>query len=342
MNVMAVSDVEFNQALIDAGVFCCAYGHRQVKGFPAPIPSLTLVGENRAAFERAFEHFAHWGCVEDGDSVDIHMMLKLNGTYEMWIGPEIERSTYRMVPQAELYRPLMFNVSWVKSFDSTQPVVRNLKRYCESPISPVAVTAALGNPRRLNVNRIDPIDGLPRLVKFELQIIDEGEAGADPRFHPRNEHPKPNREALGDPLSPAEYCRRRKRTIDIAFPVSRERVRRSGLLNRVRELPTFAHVSDTQVVQAAINLMLSAELSPGDRHYSQIAKGLSKKIWDHIASRFETANGKLSPADQEPAIVARQLELDVRHVLMQHGVPTAGERFEKLQAFFRRKGYIDD
>lgn len=342
MRVMAVTDIDFNQALMDASVFACSYGYQQVAGFPKPIPSLTLVGENRNAFESAFKHFARWGCEEDGDAIDIHMLLKHDGTYEMWIGPEVERSMYRLVPQADLHQPLMFNLSWVKLFDSTHPVVRDLKRYCESAIRPVVVTAAIGNPKNPDINQIEPIDGLPMLVKFELRIVEEGKDADDPRFHFRKEHRKPDRYDPRGSLSPEEYCRHRRQTFDVAFPVSRERVRRSGLLNRVRELPGFADVSETQVVQAGINLMLSAELVPGDRHYNQIVKELPKKLWDHIYSRYETANGEIKPADQKPAIVAYQLELDVRHVLMQRGVPTAREKFAKLQALFRRKGYIDD
>ncbi len=342
MMVVVIPDVDFNQTLRDAGVFACAYGYQQVTGFSEWIPALTLVGENRHAFESAFEHFARWGCEEDGDVVDIYMMLGLDGTYKMWIGPELERSMYRMIPQADFYLPVISSVFWVKSFDSTNPTVRDLKQYCESSISPVVVSAAIGNPKNPDINQIKPIDGLPKLVKFELKIVEERECGDDPRFHPRKEHSKLHRSYPRDSLSPREYCVRRRQTFDLAFPVSRERVRRSGLLHRVWELPGFADVSETQVVQAAVNLMLSAELMPGDRHYSQIVEELPKKLWSHIYSRYETANGELKPVDHEATTVAHQIELDVHHVLMQHGIPTVSDKFVKLQSLFRRKGYIDD
>lgn len=339
---MVLSSIDFNKALVDAGVFSCAYGFKEIEGFPRPIPSLMLVGENPDGFEAAFQHFSRWGCEEDGDVVDVHMVLRVNGTYEMWIGPEPERSMYRRVPQADLYRPWMFNVSWIKKFDSTQPFVRELKRYCESAISPVAFGAAKGDPKTKDINSITPINGLPRLVKFELKIIEESECGDDPRFRMSQKRPKHQQSPTRAPLSPQKLRASRRRILDVAFPVSRERIRRSGLLESVRDLPGFSAVTETQVVQAAVNLMLSAELVRGDHHYSQIGRDLAQQIWNHVSGRFEFANGVDTPLEAEPMIVAHQLELDVHDVLMKVGVPTAGRAFVQLQAEFRRMGYVDD
>jgi len=341
-DAMAVTDFDFIQPLMDAGVFACAYGEQRIVGFPSPIPVVTLVGENPSAFEKAFEHFARWGCQEDGDAVDIIMLLKRDGTYEMWIGPEVERSMYRILPQADLCRPMMFFSSWIKQFDSTHPMVHELKRYCESAISPVVVGAAIGNKKQTDPSQIEPIQHLPEFIKFELKIIEEGEDSVDPRFNRQNRQYDSRRPPPKRPLSPREYRSQRRQTFDVAFPVSRERIRRSGLLKSVRELPGFADVSETQVIQAAINLMLSAEMVPGDYHYSKITEELPKKLWDHINSRHETANGEVKPADQMPALLAHQIELDVRHVLKRQGGSTTKEDFVKLQASFKRKGYIDD
>lgn len=59
-------------------------------------------------------------------------------------------------------------------------------------------------------------------------------------------------------------------------------------------------------------------------------------------NNFEIANGELQPSNRDPTIVAHQLELDVCHTLTRRGSPTTGQNFAKLQAQFRRKGYIDD
>jgi hypothetical protein len=340
--LVVICDPDFNKALVDAAVFSCGYGYQQVEGFPGPIPLLTLVGENADGFKAAFKHFARWGCVEDGDAVDIHMMLRVDGSYQMWIGPELQRSMYRLVPQASLYQPSILGVSWVKKFDSTHPFVRELKEYCESAISPVSFAAAIGDPRANDANLFQPVDDLPRLIKFELKIVDERQSGDDPRFSMRTNRRKLQQGPMREPMSPQKLCMYRKQSLDIAFPVSRERIRRSELTRSVRELAGFPDVTEVQVVQAAVNLMLSSELVPGDRHYSQITRDLSNRIWNHVAGRFETANGERGPIEQEPAIVARQLELDVRYALMRSGIPTPARAFAELQALFRRKGYVDD
>lgn len=343
IGVMAVSDIEFNNSLTDAGIVACGYGSQQVQGFPGPIPCLTLVGTNESGIKAAFEHFKRWGCEDDGDVVDINMILKLDGTYEMRIAPEADRTMFRLIPQAQLYRPFMYNVLWVKRFDSTHPVLRKLKQYCESPLSPVAVSAAVADSHQKDFSRIQPIKGLPSLVKFELQIVDEGtDADGEPRLYFRNKGRKPPRALTHQTVTPEDLCLSRKNILDVAFPVSRERVRRSGLIDHVRSLPEFADVSETQVVQAAINLAMSDELISGDRYYSKIEKDLSGEIWKHIAQRYEIANSQPKPSDQDPAVVGHQLDLDVRYILGRHGVRTSGQKFVKLQALYRRKGYIDD
>src|SRR5467141_2998432 len=84
--VMGVADFSFIEFLNNAKVFACAYGVQGVEGFPQPIPYLALVGENRAGFEEAFKVFARWGCQSDGDVVDVHMALRSDGTYQIWVG----------------------------------------------------------------------------------------------------------------------------------------------------------------------------------------------------------------------------------------------------------------
>jgi hypothetical protein len=341
MRVMAVSDIEFNQALRDAGVFGCAYGLERIEGMSQPIPAITLIGERPEGFIRAFEHFERWGCLEDGDAVDVQMLLKGDGTYELWIGPETQRALYRTIPRADLYQAMALNVSWVKRFDSTHEAVRDLKRHCESGLRPVAIMAATGDPGDLSGRRLRLLKEWNGFVKFELRIIDEKDAPGDPRFAPRD---KPaNRDAASvDELSPAETCRRRNKTLDLAFPLSRERVRRSELTGRVRVLPGYSEVSEVQVVQAAVNLMLSDQLVPGDRHYSRISGDWRQKIWQAVADVSEVADGMHQPSSQPPEHVARQVALDVACMLRKRKLFDATKTFHEQQALFRDAGYVYD
>lgn len=338
---MAVSDIEFNQALRDARVFGCAYGLERPEGMPQPVPAITLIGERSEGFVKAFEHFERWGCLEDGDAVDVQMLLKADGTYELWIGPEIQRTLYRTIPSADLYRVMAFNVSYVKRFDSTHEMVRDLKRHCESGLRPVAIMAAIGDPGDLSGRHLRLLKEWKGFVKFQLRIVDQQDAPSDPRFAPRDTS-LARGPAGDDELSPAEICRRRNRTIDIAFPVSRERVRRSDLIGHVRALPGYSEVSEAQVTQAAINLMLSDRLVPGDRHYSRLSGNISQKIWRAVADISEVADGLQQPADQPADSVAQQIALDVACMLRKRKLYDAANSFCEQQVLFRDAGYVYD
>jgi hypothetical protein len=233
------------------------------------------------------------------------------------------------------------NVRYIKTFDTTQPIVRELKKYVRSHVSPVEIVGAEVDPLNLDPRNIRLIK-TPQILKFELQIIEEGEPGYSPL---RREGAKTSKGALRSAeraLSPEDYRTRRARSIAMAFPVSRERVRRAGLLERVRQLPGFASVTETQVVQAAINLLLSAEIVAGDRHYTKLRTDLQKTIWEHVTSRSEIADGDDSASVLDPGLIARQVELDVRHVLKQARVSVAGRSFSSLQTLFMRQGYVSD
>jgi hypothetical protein len=344
MSVMAMPDFEFNQALREAGVIGCAYGFDKVEGMPQPIPSITLVGTNSAAFVNAYQNFVRWGCEEDGDVVDVTLLLRLNGSYRMWIGPEFHRFLYRTIPQADLFDAMGLGLTWVKHIDSTNKMVHDLKRYCDSGLSPVLISAATGDPTNPTSLQLKPVPEWKGVLKFGLQIIDQAEAPEDPRFAPMNERTP----RAGDHLpkkpqpAPKDLCQRRIKALDTAFPVSRERVRRSSLVHDVRRLAGFGRVTETQVVQGAINLMISGELVVGDKHYSQVAGDFHKTIWDAIATRVEVADGASQPADQIPLLVARQVELDVRTALKSMKARGLHEPFPRLQEMFRKEGYVDD
>ena len=342
MRVAAVTDLDFNQALRDAGVIGCAYGLAPVDGMSRPVPSITLIGTDRSAFARAYKQFVGWGCEEDGDVVDIALLLRSDGSYDFWLGPEMNRSFYRIMPQADLFDPLMLNISWIKHLDSTNVLVRDLKQYCASRFHPVVICAAIGDPNNRTSLNIENIPEWKGILKFWLTIIEQSETPDDPRFARLNARPSRSKNTPSSQSTPQDLCRRRTRTLDIAFPVSRERVRRSSLVHDVRRLVGFESVTEAQVIQGAINLMLSDELVPGDTHYRQITGDLDKKIWDAIISRVEMADGACRPSNQEPITVARQIDLDVRTTLVKMKARNAREPFPRIQAFFRQEGYADD
>lgn len=344
MRVMSVPDIEFNQALRDAEIIGCAYGFHPIEGTSQHIPCITLVGSNITAFDRAYQCFKRWGCEEDGDVLDVDLLLKSDGSYEIWIGPEINQLLYRTIPQAELFESLSMNMSWIKPIDSTNKMLHEMKNYCKSQFHPVLISAAIGDPKNRTSLHLAPVPGWKGILKFNLHIIEQSDVPEDPRFAFIEERAarKQKKNMPLPQLTPDELCQRRIKAIDTAFPVSRERVRRSSLLQDVHNFAGFEKVTEIQVVQGAINLMISGELVQGDKHYQQMKGDVVESIWHVIASRVELADGACKPADQHPSLVARQIELDVRATFKQMKVRGLPEHFPLLQEIFLREGYVND
>ena len=141
---------------------------------------------------------------------------------------------------------------------------------------------------------------------------------------------------------PVVYAQLRRKTIDVAFPVSRERIRRAALGGVVRAFEGFKDVANNQIEQAAINLLLSAEIAEGRAHFAGFGGDFRKLVWTHILNRIERADGKDTVAGLDPRTVANQIELDVMATLTRSGGRPRGTHFRSLQALFRQKGYAGE
>lgn len=224
MRVMSVPDIEFNQALRDAEIIGCAYGFQPIEGTSQPVPCITLIGTNASAFDRAYQCFKRWGCEEDGDVLDVDLLLKTDGSYEIWVGPEINHLLYRTIPQAELFESLAMNMSWIKPIDSTNKMLHEMKSYCKSGLHPVVISAAIGDPNNRSSLHLAPVQSWKDILKFDLHIIEQSEVPEDPRFALKERSARNHRKNMPQPqkLTPEELCKRRIKAIDTAFPVSKE------------------------------------------------------------------------------------------------------------------------
>lgn len=344
--VMAITDTAFNDALRACGIAGCAYGFQGMDGASQPVPTITLVGKDKTAFARAYEHLARWGCENDGDVVDIHFVLKTDGTYELWIGPEIDRAMYRTIPKRALFQAMSLNLSWVKRMDSTHEMVYELKEYAATGIRPVFVGAAVTSSIQPSVTGLQDVREWKPFVKFRLAFVDQKDSPTDPRFAARRnagfQTRNPGDGDSGDSASPSDIRARRNRVLDVAFPVSRERVRRLGLMEKVKRIAGFESVSDEQVFQAVANLAISAELVAGDHHYSLVKGDFMKKAWASITNRSESADGRSELSNLDPSVIATQIELDVRAALRKQNSLPPGTAFTDAQNAFRKAGYVNE
>ncbi len=336
LSAMTVADVDFREALFDAEIFACAYGFSSVNGFPGPIPTITLVGSNETAFRRAFERFSLWGSQADGDVVDFQFLLLRSGGYDLLISPEITRASLRLAPQPSLYNTMSFVASYGKHFDGVNPTLREFIEYSKRPISPILFSAGVApnaSPARVPTD-IKHLDGLPEVLKFGTVFIDEVDTPEHPFFQR-----SPQRETSSPPsrFTPEVLRSQRGRVLDVAFPVSRERLRRTTVPAEVRAYPLFESVTDDQILQAVVNLTMSDELV-GQPHYQGISDDLRETIWDYVLERVEVADNSIRIATDASA-TCTQIDLDVRYALQRFGAPTSGARFKALQAEFLRRGF---
>lgn len=332
------SSMDFNQHAIAANIFGCAYGYDRIDGYPAAIPCMTLIGENPDELNAAAKCLENWGCAADGDAVDINIVLKNDGGYLLGVQPEQTRLANRYTKDQALADALYFGATWIKTLDSTNPILYRWQDYLESKLSPIKImfgtaTSVDGMPQ---INTVKELPGAVSFIKFRLKIETEQENPSHWFFsivRKQKNARKPER----DVYEPSQVAAARKKVIDTAFPLSRERIRRLNLHERIKELTNFEGVSPSQIDQAVINVQLSREWSGGLDHYVGI-KELDKTWWQRISGRIEYCGNENIIADIPLVAIARQMRLDVEYVVHRHGA-TLSPTMKSNQRLFSRLGY---
>ncbi|MGN6148067.1 MAG: hypothetical protein ACTHPD_05955 [Rhizomicrobium sp.] len=344
--VALMSDVSFVQNLNKANVFGCGYG---LPGHGPGVPGLILICKHGENLRKAFEGFRRWGSATDGDVVEIDIALWKDGTFEMAISPEMRRMEFRTLPQPYLYDPLMFGMTWLKPFDSTHANLRSIAAYTQRLISPVLISGGVladGAPPLVRGTSQDsaimPLTDFPNLLKFELKILEEDDVTPQSVLWWRRERrqkpkSKSSKEKGVEEVPPATIAKSRSDTIRIAFPVTKERIQKAGYIRDVKSRDGFQSISDVQVVQAVINLILSAEICDGRSHYSGMGSKFNDEIWDYIFRRWELADSKALPHFDVQEI-CKQIEYDVSALYRYLKRPDSG-LLEAKQTSLRDEGY---
>ena len=343
--IMTVSEVEFNEALIEANVMGCSYGYDEIQGFPSPVPLISLVAEHEDKIRTAVESFKRWGCEQDGDVVGVALKFENNGTYKLAIGPDTIRRSHINTPNRQLVDPMYFGLSWVKPLDSTHPFLFEIARYAQQSFAPFILSfAKMRDMGNLVPENIVPIKGVPSILKHHLSVTWPDEDG---RFFPSmfssdQKEIKYREPKNSSPNHPNTVSTRRKKTIKIAFPITQHRLRLLDIYLEVRNILKADDIANEQIDQAAINCILSNELCSGGIHYKTLNGDIQKKIWGHIYERVELITRNHDFSWITPKMVAYQVELDVASTLSSVGIPVRGKKLSQLQRMFLRKGYVND
>ena len=332
----STSSFEFNNLMVAASVIGCAYGYDMTPGYPDPIANLAIIGEDAASLVAASDILKDWGCEEDGDAVLLEIVLRSNGTYLLGMGPDQRRLANRMARDQGLFDLLFIGATWIKTMDTTNPMLTEWKELFATKLMPLQISFATAG-RSNGVPQMHTVRNVPgtlRLIKFETKITTEDES---PNHTFIQALEKRERSSSGPLAAKAEEIAvRRQGVIDSAFPVSRERIRRHKLHEKVIKLLGIEEISVSQVTQAAINLQLSREWS-GQDHYPQ-ADDVGDAWWERVCQRVELTSFDDPFGEMEIPAIARQLELDVRAVIVRHGAVLA-RKFKENQRQFVRLGY---
>ncbi|MCV9960293.1 hypothetical protein OIU34_00120 [Pararhizobium sp. BT-229] len=332
----STSSIEFNNLMMAASVIGCAYGYDKTVGYPAPIANLSIIGENADRLAAASEILRDWGCDEDGDAVGLEIVLRRDGTYLLGMGPDQRRLVNRMSKDQDLFDLLFMGTTWIKKMDTTNPLLLEWKELFANKLMPVQISFATANtlhgiPQR---HTLRDVPGALRFIKFETKITTEEEA-PDHMFIEVVDRRKGRSTGPKDAKG-SDIAVRRQRVINSAFPISRERIRRHRLYEKIVDLLGDEEISIGQVTQAAINLELSREWS-GQDHYPN-AEDVGDKWWERVSQRVELTSLPNAFEEMEIPAIARQLELDVEAVIRRHGA-TLFPKFKLNQRQFIRLGY---
>lgn len=303
---MVVGAMTFIEQLGQANIVAIGYGESQHRAVAGVIPTINLVGTNAEALASAFKEFDRWGADEDGDAVDVAIVLVNSGGYRVVISPEPRRALIRLRGYDRGHRRLSLTGSYIKQFDTTSPALLELKRYIAGFPSPVLIDGAWLSTLAPSPAVVDirPIDGVSPLLKFELTIIDEAAVSPDSRSavalafdrESSNPTPKPQRASRLPRLE--DVADSRAHALRTHFPMTLERLRQCDWLSGEAQNLMERGIEPWQIEQAACNLVLSQELT-GQPHYGGFAPRLFEdRLFEAVSSRYEKADGgSITPQD---------------------------------------------
>ena len=330
----ALTFPEFTDHLGEASIVAVAYGSGWSEALRADIPSMSLVARRAEPLREAFKIFAAWSDAADGDAVELTVVLKESGGFLLGISPEYGRLARRCVGfDRTTVSPLAFAPVWCHSIKTAHRNLIQLRSYAQKPIAPFlfggVTLSGLLTHSDPDAPEVAAVPGLSSVLKFEITFADEtdvepGEMGevllrtASPAHRSSETRSSPpTRRTIVD------IGTERARVLRTHFPVTLERLHRSGRLQYLRTIAPDADVGLWQLEQAYCNLVLSTGSGWGI-HYRRLRPPNARaKILDAIGERYEIADGQ-PPDEFTSDQVCQQLLADGRALLRYLNEPADG------------------
>lgn len=312
--------------LSSADIFALAYGihpHPQLGG----LPIVSLVCRNAAQAKKAWDVFEAWEKETDGDAVTLSWFFSSKGHYRLMVGADQDRIRYRLRGYDNTMRDLVVSHYYTKRFDSVSKPTEEFRAYLRSWYSPFFFNAI--------TESMKPI-GKP-LLKFHATETDEDAlAPGSPERLILGLDERPERKGRRDDVDGARW---REETLKTHFPVTLARLKRDDVATVLAEA-TALGFQTWQLQQAAANLALSRDLSPGRPHYAALQRQTAgTAITEGLRGRHEMADGFDFAASLANGHLIKQIVLDANALLKSAGHPTSSSP-EQVVARLQKAGLL--
>ena len=349
LNYLSVPNIEWANQITQSQVVGCAYGWQKIPELGAHIPSISLIARSAALIRSAFEEFDRWTKGSDDDAVEMNIVLLKNGGYLLGISREPSRAL-ALSPVPAFFDAVHLVQSWIKTIDTTNKTLLDLREYCRALIAPVAVGPVLMPPLMIVPDARVPmrsVEGVRPLVKFQLDFGDEDQEDLPPTAKMMLQVHRSSKDGGRHADQPAErtpsmWGAKRSNVLREMFPLSVFRSKRRGLPELVRGQLRTVKVADWQIEQAVCNLVMSKVIGSTGGHYNGISsKGLVDKIASAAAAYSEIADGRDNLEEFGPADIARQLWLDADYLVGAVGERARDGSLSSRQSILQRRGYLE-
>jgi len=312
--------------LTEAEIVAIAYGYQRHAEL-GDLPSVSLVCRNVSAAKKAWEVFEAWQKETDGDAVSLGWFFSSQGHYRLLVGADQDRLRFRLRGYDDSMNDLVMSGFYAKRFDRISKPTEDFRTYLRSWFSPFLFNACTESMSRI---------GKP-LLKFQATEADEESLlpGSPERFILGLEEP-PDRKERPD----VDGAKWRAQTLKAHFPVTLARLEREDVAPILAEAATLGF-QEWQLQQAAANLALSSDLSPGRPHFAALQRSAARDaIIEGLRTRHEMADGADLAGSLANGRLLKQVVLDASALLKSVGQPTTSSPAQ-LVTRLRKAGLLE-
>jgi hypothetical protein len=339
------SGAEVVSELFTATVQGCGYGlvrHEDLGN----IPEIALAAVNGDPLKRALIALNAWDAAEGDDGFDLQFVFLNDGGYLLGIAPNASIIRNKMRGSDRLFEPIVTGPMFIKGMTSRQPFLSTFRTYIET--NTIAPFMFSGLQWTSPLTAPQTVAGMPQILKFAARFTDEDAVTegsfaeamvAVSRGTVRTLIRKGRRLMRSPPGDSSEVPRRREAQIQRHFPATFWRLSGASAVADFRARYASLPISESQVIQAYVNLLLSNEIV-GNFHYKGIGRAhLSQIIHLKVSDRFELADSSPVPAFSDE-LVLKQIVLDGISLLQELGLKAKSSVPEQVLKLLDRNGLV--